>query len=194
LFGPRILILALLLGTCWAGDTSPDYHLTSDPARYLYASSPFAHGQIHGYEDGFHQADMDIQMGRGEENIQTKNIKMHGYQSEFGKRESFERGYKAGFVRGYEDSWADRPFRAMPDARKYDVVSLVLLPDRDLPDFDRGFQAGYLSLTASNPKFAHQCESSSETAFCTGLKWGGRLAQRVSTASSEPELSTGGER
>src|SRR5215470_5980325 len=61
----RLAALAvMLLAAAWmAAGTDPEAHM-NDPAGPLCARSAFAHGYLHGYEEGFHNADLDIHMGR----------------------------------------------------------------------------------------------------------------------------------
>src|SRR5438105_11399838 len=56
------LVLACHLAAAQA--TKPACPHSQDKAAPIYSRSAFAHGYIHGYEDGFHAADQDLHMGR----------------------------------------------------------------------------------------------------------------------------------
>ena len=57
-----VFLLACVPGS-FAEDNKPDYHTSDDQSRDLYIHSAFAHGVRHGYEEGYHAADMDIHTG-----------------------------------------------------------------------------------------------------------------------------------
>lgn len=123
-----------------------DRHLTTDGARGLYQRSVYAHGYIHGYEDGFHNADMDVHMGRGERSLNViKDYKeCAGYQRSFGDRRYFQSGYKQGFREGYADSIRGGQFRAIQQSDNA-AAGLEQTQDTSLAakDFDRAFSSGY---------------------------------------------------
>src|SRR3954466_6699388 len=90
-----------------------DYHITGDPAHDTYLKSAFAHGHRHGYEEGYHAADNDLQFGRpAMQFASAKQVpEVLGYRKQFGRKDLFREGYKRGFIAGYEDSYAGREFR-----------------------------------------------------------------------------------
>lgn len=187
---PVVFLLTIVFScAAWPADRTADHHLVDDPARFLYSSSAFAHGQRHGYEDGFHQADEDLQMGRPPRDLRKPvSVKQSGFEKSFGDRRRFERGYRAGYVRGYDDSAHDRPFAPLTDAMSLDLGRLLLLAPQDWPDFDRGFEAGYeqkvsheldADLDKEERSISDQCAASSGGGFaaCLGLRWGSDFAK-----------------
>ena len=128
---------------------SADEHIVNDRARQLYRRSVFAHGYIHGYEDGFHQGDFDLQTGHNPQNV--KRLKAFraadaGHRREFGNRDQFRTAYRKGFTAGYADATAGRDFRAVSAVRRA-ADGLLDLPAEDdqHATFDRGFRDGYES-------------------------------------------------
>src|SRR5881394_3231825 len=119
----RLLFACLLIATLVAAQPKapkePEYHLTADAAHQLYVNSVFAHGHRHGYEEGFHDAEVDLQMGRGFREFESpgKAPKMVGYVSEFGSKKLFRAGSEYGYLAGYSDSAAGRPFRMLKPAK-----------------------------------------------------------------------------
>ncbi|MGZ4788039.1 MAG: hypothetical protein ACXVZX_05935 [Terriglobales bacterium] len=140
------LVLACLLFMSFvAFAQAQDWHLSNDGARALFARSAFAHGYMHGYEEGFHVGDLDLQMGRTFHEIkgQEKFKKPCGYHSEFGQKGSFESGYRKGYSVGYIDAYTGRSFRAMQlvrQAKSQHWPDLEAIPDGH---FDRAFVSGY---------------------------------------------------
>lgn len=108
--------------------------------------SSFAHGYMHGYEEGFHVGDLDIQMGRSFRNIQKQEQfkRKSGYRTSFGDKSSYEGGYREGYLVGYTDSYAGRNFRAVMLVRETarPVADQKLQSDYR---FDSAFKEGYLS-------------------------------------------------
>ncbi len=138
----------LLLYAATAIAQSNDRHITSDQAHDLYQRSAYAHGYIHGYETGFHNADMDVHMGRGERSpnaIKDFRDSNDGYQHEFGDKQYFRLGYKQGFKEGYSDSIRSRTFRAINETTKIASGFHNADDPRQNQGFDRAFVAGYQS-------------------------------------------------
>lgn len=161
----RVLCFSIITATISTAGPPPtaslDIHLSNDPAHNLYRMSAFAHGHRHGYEEGFHAGDLDLQLGHKQQVSAEagKTPRAEGYDPRFGSRENFRRGYEAGYRAGYLDSYFDRNFNAP-------AASLGLI---DGPDFDRGVRDGYVSRQA-------KCEEVSAS-YCSGLDEGLRLAQ-----------------
>lgn len=148
LAGPVFALILILTVVPSAPAENPDIHVTIDPARPLYCRSAFMHGYIHGYEEGFHSADLDLQMGRRARPLNSiKEYRDHKgvrYRAEFGDRDWFYRGFRQGFEVGYSDAISGREFRAVSQARR----SASGLPDDQAlvgrtTNFDNGFYAGY---------------------------------------------------
>lgn len=130
-------LLCLAAPAAWGGD---EPHLNG-PLAKLMQHCPFAHGYLHGYEQGFHLADSDFHLGRSRENkalLQTKPA--DGYRSSFGDHVSFRRGFREGLLAGYADSMAGRDFRAYRDLSFYQPSAESL---RFEDDVDRGYALGY---------------------------------------------------
>lgn len=109
----RIVAVTVLLFVCVAAQAQrDDWHLFT---RDVFVKSIFAHGYMHGYEQGFHNGDVDLQMGRTfrDVKVQQEYKKPVGYLEQFGDRRLFETGYRAGFLVGYTDCLAGRNFRAV---------------------------------------------------------------------------------
>jgi len=94
---------------------TPDPHYASPRIAPLVRQSTFVHGYLHGYEEGFSMADLDMQMARepGDPSRRKQARKATGYRAEFGSRASFDAGYKQGLRVGYADGMAGRAFRAV---------------------------------------------------------------------------------
>ncbi len=138
------LFLSVLAPICGSGQ-AVDRHLSSDPAHVLYQKSTYAHGYIHGYEDGFHNADIDIHMGRGERPLSVmKDFRDSdgGYRNEFGDKQYFRLGYKQGFREGYSDAIRGGQFRAIDQTRKA-AAGIGAAGDLKRKEFDRAFSDGY---------------------------------------------------
>jgi hypothetical protein len=143
-----LLIASLLFASAMAaGDKPPDPHYLAKRTRAVVRKSVFIHGYLHGYEEGFHFADLDIQMGRSARDIsKTKEARdAFGYRHEFGDKAFFQRGYREGLRVGYADGMAGRAFRAI---NQLQAIGEVAPPGVDVwpdPVFDQGFSQGYLS-------------------------------------------------
>jgi len=196
-------VLAFTVSSRAADAHRPDTHL-SDPAAALYARSPFAHGYIHGYEDGYHAADQDLQFGRLMRGVRSKPAPHP--ESKIGSSDpaSLRKGYAQGFAAGYRDSAAGRDFRAIAALR---TLASALPADAPTPDreFDRGFNDGYFAGEAyaatSNPPIhdlgyisrfcaehvAGGKSPSAETHQCPGYTAGFRLGYSDARLPKQPQ-------
>lgn len=133
--------------------TFGERHLTLSSVGTLYSNSAFAHGFRHGYDEGFHIGDLDLQMGRSAHPfIKSKEYQQagHEYNFGFGSKQLFRHGYQAGFRSGYTDAISGREFRASGRARvASEGLTTVLTPSRR-EFFDEGFSTGYESAQAHN--------------------------------------------
>lgn len=163
-----LLFIALALPAIAAQPENSDRHLTADMGKGLYAASAFAHGLRHGYEEGFHDADRDLHLSAFSiEDIAAKKPgKIIGYQASFGPKESFRKGYDAGYRLGYADSLKGITFRMNAPA-----VGVAAVADKD---FDHGVQYGYA---------APGTDCSGAPAFCAGVKAGRALAEETQPAT-----------
>jgi hypothetical protein len=180
----RLFAFLVFLGIAFAGDKY-DYHTSGDGARDLYLHSAFAHGLRHGYEEGFHAADLDIHTGapRKRTNDLSRVPKTIGYRRDYGDKKSFRRGYEYGYVAGYEDSVAYRKFHYPTVA--VDVVAITTRPNR----FDEGVASGYGAVFHSNAADV-TCVNKAPS-FCAGFEAGVAMARSERHAASSDEVATG---
>jgi peptidoglycan/xylan/chitin deacetylase (PgdA/CDA1 family) len=184
---PRSLVLVallLLLSTSFAADKKRDFHLDQDAARDLYLHSAFAHGLRHGYEEGFHAADLDIHTAAPRKALDklSRVPKTVGYRREFGDKKSFRRGYEYGYVAGYQDSFENRKFHYLSAS---DVTPL----ESANRDFDIGVASGYSAVFDSDAD-DFRCDRDAP-AYCAGFQTGSALAL-AERHTSEHEVASGG--
>ncbi len=142
----KIAAAVILLG--WVGmlwsQNPQDWPMADPLGQVLCGKSAFVHGYMLGYGQGFHAADLDLQMVHDPTDPSkiTTYHKVLGYQHEFGDKGSFENGYHQGFRVGYADGISGRQFRAVSELR---ATGLGLRDDKSRPSkvFDEGFSAGY---------------------------------------------------
>jgi hypothetical protein len=189
LFAGNLLLIA-------SAEQPPDYHVTQDPAHVVYANSAFAHGNRHGYEEGFHAADGDYHL-RHSPNW-SKVSKANGYKREYGDKKSYMQGYVYGYRAGYADSYSGHEFRGNQELIDFatDVPALVnqgpdvgkvvsnYLPRPDTYTFDAGITAGYKDGASSTEATTYapglgafasercQVEHQLQTTFCNGYAIG----------------------
>lgn len=138
------LLTAVVLVTA---QDAPDPHLLAARTSALARASVFVHGYLHGYEEGFHLGDQDLQMGRGSRDLGKCDIakNVRGYRRNFGDKRSFEGGYRQGVRVGYSDAFAGRAFRAVRELQSVAGVAAQNAQAQPDPTFDKGFSAGYTS-------------------------------------------------
>ena len=142
------LLAAALLATAAVASAqkeAPDPHYAASRTSAITHKSAFVHGYLHGYEAGFHLADLDIQMGLGVLGIlKRKEARVvAGYRREFGNKHSFESGYREGVSVGYGDGISGRAFRAVSELDAIGTGAMVAMDDLPDASFDSGFAAGY---------------------------------------------------
>ena len=137
-----VFAFAMLLAVGLTAATDPEAHM-NDAAGSLCARSAFAHGYLHGYEEGFHNADLDIHMGRINNPILENSHKPPHPDKDGSSSDpaSFRAGYTEGYKSGYSDGISGRAFRAIVELR---AAAADLRPANG-PGFDRGFASGYAS-------------------------------------------------
>ena len=144
----RLLIASLFMAAvlsgraACAGDT--DSHLAQPCAGALFQRSAFAHGYIHGYEEGFHWGNLDFQTGRTDAHPRESRAAKASYERTFGSRIKFKAGYHRGFVAGYHDGAKGREFRgtqALTEAAR-DLPTVSAEPKQSAA-FDLGLNDGY---------------------------------------------------
>lgn len=137
-----MLVTSLFVLAAPASAQYDDWHMFS---RELFIKSTFAHGYMHGYEEGFHAGDLDMQMGRAFREVKNheKYKKPTGYRDQFGDKGIYEEAYRYGYLVAYIDCYEGRNFRAASLLRggtatnpKGALISL----DRE---FDSAFRQGY---------------------------------------------------
>jgi hypothetical protein len=139
----RMATLAVWLFACVVAQAQgDDWHMF---ARDVFVKSVFAHGYIHGYEQGFHNGDIDLQMGRSYRDVKSQQEykKPVGYFSQFGDKHLFDAGYRAGFLVGYTDCLAGRNFRAVQLLNRPYQGQFTKESVHFDANFDRAFRDGY---------------------------------------------------
>ena len=162
--------------------SSSERHTTSDPGSDLYRRCAFAHGFIHGYEQGFHLADLDYHVGRMDRKLAELRAYRDapGFRASFGEKKTFQRGYREGFQQGYDDSLHSRHFRV-------EIAGQIVADGlKDFAgssqEFDAGFTAGYVA-QRTKPQNVVACNRQESAAYCNGLALGAEFATISSGAS-----------
>jgi hypothetical protein len=181
-------LLAAAAGANASDAHKSDSHL-KDPAAALYERSPFAHGYIHGYEDGYHAADQDLQFGRLGRGVRTKPAPHPENRIHSGDPASLRRGYEQGFAAGYRDSAAGREFRAIAALRSLAAVLPAGAPTLDRA-FDHGFNDGYFAAEAYVAKSSRPINDFGYiSAFCAEHLYRGKKSE--AKASQCPGYTAG---
>ena len=121
-----------------------DRHYGANPDGTLFSRSAFAHGYVHGYGEGFHGGDLDLQLGREPRNpASLPAFKRWAAQAGKGpgSRNAFRSGYEDGFRAGYSDATRLQSYRAF-EALKDAAEGLSTATKKD-SEFDKGFGEGY---------------------------------------------------
>lgn len=193
----KVLVIALLITApallyARQGD---DAHWNGDSAAPLYHLSVFAHGFIHGYEDGFRIADAVYQLGMPAASLdsypQYKTATSH-YDNSYGPKDHFKTGYREGFRAGYGDSLQNRRFRAV-DAARDSAAGLSLSPGSA---FDAGFEGGFRAASVAAVEDAVlPCDAQAannqrivKAGYCEGFARGVRFWQE---AAAPPPSNSG---
>ena len=179
-----LIAFSLFSSQAFSRDRSEDYHVTADPSRVLYQNSAFAHGHRHGYEKGYHDADLDFQFGHSQRTFKNMhNVpRATGYHESFGSRDTFREGYKYGYVAGYADGYEGRDFRLI-------TASGLAQTDRE---FDAGLAAGFrYSMTNSTEAMVCKQEAvrASRPGFCSGFEAGMAMAVAQRKASDVVDVA-----
>jgi hypothetical protein len=122
-------------------------HLQPTSTGALFLDSAFAHGYRHGYDEGFHLADLDIHMGRAAQPMNKREFRQagHEYNNSFGSKARFQQGYEAGLSVGYADGFAGRDYLASERTKLAASGLADALPPSRREYFDEGFAGGYAS-------------------------------------------------
>jgi len=114
-----------------------------DRAAALCQRSNFALGYLHGYEDGFHAADQDLQLGHVSAGLKARpdaHDLSPRSRMPIGDQGLYIAGYRQGAEVGYADGIGEREFRALTELRQAaDGLDAATPAQR----FDRGFADGY---------------------------------------------------
>jgi flagellar biosynthesis/type III secretory pathway protein FliH len=148
MFRSALLIATLLtIATITSAQEAFDPHYAATRTSAIARKSVFVHGYLHGYEEGFHLADLDIHMGRAARDIRKckEGREAAGYRREFGNKRVFESGYREGVRVGYADGVAGRSFRAVNELEALESAAPNAAEVRPDAIFDQGFSAGYTS-------------------------------------------------
>lgn len=173
---------AVLCAGALPASARDDYHLAADPARRVYQLSPFAHGYVHGYEDGFYLGDEDLHMARVPRSLQhsKESRRARGYESRFGDKDSYREGYRQGMLVGYQDAISGGEFRAITEIRRL-AAMLSEAPAEPLSSssasFDRGFLEGYQAARSRSGDECSRDNNGRPPAYCSGYRTGFRLGE-----------------
>ena len=186
-----LLMTAALPAWLVAGDL--DAQCARGPDKPLLQQSIFAHGFMHGYEDGFRIADSDYQIGRRPRAVETTpqyKRADQAYRNNFGNRDEFRQGYREGLRSGYEDSIHNRKYRAVAAAH---FAARGLDPaERINRWFDAGFIAGFQAAADPATRKMEFCGGAQETTdarYCDGFRRGFAFAVNASSAPAAHELA-----
>jgi hypothetical protein len=163
-------IAVLFSSSLFGADKKTDcHHLTHGSLQQVYQHSPFAHGLRHGYEAGFHDADLDYHLGYEEQQVKLNKVPdTVGFQKRFGDKKSFRRGYEYGYLAGYHDSFAGQKFH-YPGAA--DGVATDVATARA---FDSGISDGFRQ--GIDSRRAHNVCANSQPGYCEGFRLGVKFA------------------
>jgi len=112
-----VLVVLLTFGSAFAQKNakapSTDDNFITDPALLKYLdANPFQHGSFHGYEDGFQAGDTDYHLQRPQPDfrkVKEYRAATRGYD-DIGDKDQYRTGYQNGYILGYHDAIAGKPF------------------------------------------------------------------------------------
>ena len=112
------VVLFMVLATAFSysqkNSITEDGFITDPALRSYLDKTPYQHGSLHGYEDGYQAGDIDFHLQRPEPDFQ----KVKGFRSATrgyvdGDKEEFRAGYRDGYQLGYQDAHTGRSFTAI---------------------------------------------------------------------------------
>jgi hypothetical protein len=113
---PIVLFVVLATALAYSQKTSgiEDAFITDPALRAYLDKTPYQHGSLHGYEDGYQAGDIDFHLQRPEPDF--KKVKefrsaTRGYVD--GDKDEYRSGYQQGYQLGYQDAVAGHPFVAI---------------------------------------------------------------------------------
>jgi hypothetical protein len=110
-----VLLVLLATGVAYSQKTPAiDDPFITDPALRSYLDkTPYQHGSLHGYEDGYQEGDIDFHLQRPEpdfKKVKEFRTATRGYVD--GDKDEYRTGYQEGYQLGYQDAQGGRPFAA----------------------------------------------------------------------------------
>ena len=110
-FVALLLVIASGLAYSQKNPNPEDDFVTDQALRAFLDKTPFQHGSLHGYEDGYQAGDIDFHLQRPTPDfnkVKEYRAATRGYVD--GDKEEFRTGYQDGYQLGYQDALAGRPF------------------------------------------------------------------------------------
>jgi len=110
------LLLVIASGLAFSQKVSnhDDAFITDSTLRAYLDKTPFQHGSLHGYEDGYQAGDTDFHLQRPVPDfskVKEFRAATRGYVD--GDKDEYRAGYRDGYQLGYRDAAAGRPFVAI---------------------------------------------------------------------------------
>jgi hypothetical protein len=181
-----LLLLATTVSRSCAERPAHDaQHESHEPCATLYYRSPFVHGYRDGYQQGFHDADISMQFAHEITNpMETRSYHDVKFRNEFGDRKSFEQGFRAGYVLGFNDMKAARTFRVFDILKPALTLTLANQKELTRPEqFNRGVAHGYDTARKGVPAFQRSSMdplvgvtcTAANVSFCTGIRVGAAI-------------------
>ena len=111
-----VLSVVLSTGLLYSQKTSraEDVFVTDPALRNYLDQTPYQHGALHGYEDGYQIGDVDFHLQRPQpefKKVKEFRAATRGYVE--GDRDEYRAGYQDGYLSGYQDGVSGRPFVAL---------------------------------------------------------------------------------
>src|SRR5512142_1872783 len=110
----RAIVVFLIVGAAVSSAEAPG---SPTVPVTLLSHSAFLRGYFAGYQQGFHQGDLDLQLGRNgdPDYYQGQDI---SFPSGLGNRNAYGKGFRKGFRVAYADAYEGRSFRAVDALRQ----------------------------------------------------------------------------
>lgn len=140
-----VILTCFVLFPILAISQNRDPHFDTPQLAPIVRQSTFVHGYLHGYEEGFHLGDFDLQMGKIERGEYGVKCPTKGYRKDFGPKPMYESGFQQGFAVGYADAASGRSFRAIENVVAATAPATAASGTRESAGFDRGMMFGYLA-------------------------------------------------
>jgi hypothetical protein len=138
----RSVVLFLVMATafCYSqkNPTTEDAFITDPALRSYLDKTPYQHGSLHGYEDGYQAGDTDFHLQRPEPDFNKVKLfrsAVRGYVD--GDKEEFRSGYQDGYQLGYRDAKAGHPFSAIDRLQAAAEHKPVIVAEADSTSADQ---------------------------------------------------------